>query len=148
MRGRLAAAAVVAVFAIMMRGDALAGQPGQGRPTIDIQDAWARQAAAMGNGAVYVSIRNQGATPDALVSAATDVADRAELHETMAMGGTMMMQPLAKIDIPAGARLEMKPGGYHIMLLGLTRDLKPGDSVALTLRFERAGDMRIHAPVR
>src|SRR5262245_31095332 len=109
MRGKLAAAAVVAVFAVMMRGDALAGQPGQGRPPVDIQDAWARQAAAMGNGAMYVSLRNQGAIPDALVSAATDVAVRAELHETTAMGGTIMMRPLAKIDIPAGARLEMKP---------------------------------------
>jgi copper(I)-binding protein len=148
MRYMLAVSAVLALFTLIARDGAHAGQTGQAKPMIDIQDAWVRRASAMGNGAVYVTIRNQGSAPDALLSAATDVADRAELHETMGGSGRMMMQPLAKIDVPAGGTLEMKPGGYHIMLLGLTRDLKPGDTVTLTLRFERAGDMRIQATVR
>lgn len=60
----------------------------------------------------------------------------------------MRMRPLAKVDLPAGGRIEMKPGGHHIMLLGLTGDLRPGDTVTVRLRFEKAGERVIEAPVR
>jgi hypothetical protein len=131
---------------------------------IQLSQAWARrapmlgqagsghggggQAGGTGNGAVYVLIENRGTEPDALLSATSDAAEAVELHETRHDGGVMRMRPLAKLDVPAGGRIEMKPGGHHIMLLGLTRDLHPGDTVTVRLRFEKAGDQVVEAPVR
>lgn len=132
---------------------------------IQLENAWARRAPAMahgqpgghgatmghggsGNAAVYVTVTNRGASPDALVGAATDAATRVELHETVLEGGVMKMRFLPRFELPAGGRLEMKPGGHHLMLLGLTRDLAPGDTVRLTLTFERAGRLSVDAPVR
>jgi copper(I)-binding protein len=126
---------------------------------IHLENAWARRAPAMahgagggahgagGNGAVYVTIVNHGA-PDALLAASTSAASMVELHEVVQEGGVMKMRPLPRLDVPGGERLEMKPGGHHIMLLGLTRDLKPGDTVSVTLTFDKAGRMTVDAPVR
>jgi copper(I)-binding protein len=71
------------------------------------------------NSAIYLPIKHQGNEPDALVAEKTMVATSAELYETMAKDGKMMMQPRQQFDIPAGGTLEMQPGSYHIMLLGL-----------------------------
>jgi copper(I)-binding protein len=101
-----------------------------------------------GNGAVYVTIVNRGTSADALVSATTDAAKTVELHETVQEGGVMKMRPLRRFEVPGGGRLEMKPGGHHIMLMGLTRDLKPGDTVSVTLTFDQGGRMTLAAPVR
>jgi hypothetical protein len=101
-----------------------------------------------GNGAVYVTLSNSGSKPDALVSASTDVAQTAELHETTRDGGVMKMRPVKAIPVPAGGKTELKPGGYHIMLMGLKQDLKPGEKVAVTLKFEHGGETRVEAPVK
>ena len=101
-----------------------------------------------GNGAVYVTVINHGAEADALLSASADVATAAELHATVEQGGKMLMRPLPTFDVAAGGKLEMKPGSYHIMLLGLKRDLKPGETVNVWLRFEKAGQMSVEAPVK
>ena len=151
--------------------------PAQQAGSIQLENAWARRAPAMpagqagghgtgsgggtahggegamahgggGNGAVYVTITNRSAEPDALVSATTDAATTVELHETVQEGGVMKMRPRPKFEVAGGGRLEMKPGGYHIMLLGLKHDLKPGDTVSVTVTFEKAGRMTVEAPVR
>jgi copper(I)-binding protein len=128
--------------------------------TVELENAWARRAPSMaqggqggdamsaGNGAVYVTINNHGSDADALLAASTDVATTVELHETVEQGGKMVMRPLPKFNVPAGGKLEMKPGSYHIMLLGLTRDLKPGETINVSLKFEKAGDMSVAAPVK
>jgi copper(I)-binding protein len=64
------------------------------------------------------------------------------------VNGVMRMRPVARVELPPGGRVEMKPGSYHIMLMGLTRDLHPGAVVAVRLRFEKAGERVIEAPVR
>ena len=125
----------------------------QAASAIRLENPWARRAPAQGghggaNGAAYVTIRNDGVEGDALVAAASDAAARVELHETVKDGDVMKMRPLPKLGIAARDRVEMKPGGHHIMLLGLKRDLKPGDRVTVTLTFEKAGPMSIEAPVR
>ncbi len=163
MRPTLTALTLSAILAVSLLGIARAAQRAEGEKTIHLANAWARRAPAMregadaprgapaaglGNGAVYVTIENRGGTPDALLAAATDAARTAELHETINDGGVMRMRPLPKFEVSGGAKLEMKPGGHHIMLLGLTCDLKPGDTVKLTLTFERAGRMTVDAPVR
>jgi hypothetical protein len=106
------------------------------------------QAGAAGNGAVYVLIENRGPEADALLGASSDAAKTVELHETRQEGGVMRMRPLAAVEVPAGGRIEMKPGGQHIMLLGLTRDLRPGDTVTVRVRFEKAGEQTVEAEVR
>jgi copper(I)-binding protein len=105
-------------------------------------------AGAKGNGAVYMQISNHGKEADTLISAASEASDTGELHETVNEGGVMKMRPLSKIAVPADGKLEMKPGGHHVMLLGLRRDLKAGDKVTVTLTFEKAGPLSIEAPVR
>jgi hypothetical protein len=105
---------------------------------IAIDHAWAR--ATPGNskvGAAYATIRSPAA--DRLVAAATPVAQRAELHTVEMSGMVMKMRPVAGIDIPAGTPVSLRPGGYHIMLTGLARPLRTGETFALTLTFEKAG---------
>ena len=60
----------------------------------------------------------------------------------------MMMREVRKIDVPAGHKVEMKPGGYHLMLLGLKRDLKAGETIGVTLEFEKAGKIPAIATIR
>jgi len=123
---------------------------------IRLEKSWVRRAPAMpdagpgaeSNAGGYVTIVNRGTSPDALVGATADVAERVELHETRNMAGMMMMEPVAKVEVAAGARVELKPGSYHLMLIGLKRALQPGQTVTLTLRFERAGALTTHAAVR
>jgi copper(I)-binding protein len=153
---------LVVVAAVACAGCATVQSQPPGSDSIHLSQAWARrapmqaqggagghgQAGGSGNGAVYVSIENRGREPDTLLAAASDAAATVELHETRQEGGVMRMRPLPKVDLPPGGRLDMKPGGHHIMLLGLTRDLHPGDKVTVRLRFERAGERVIEAPVR
>jgi len=123
-------------------------------PGIAITGPWARRAPGghgqgqVANGAVYMTIANRGAEADALVSATSDTARIVELHEVKTEGGVMAMRPIPRMPLPAGGSLELKPGGYHVMLLGLTRDLHAGDTVKLTLTFEKAAPMTIEAAVR
>jgi periplasmic copper chaperone A len=151
------------MYGLVMVGQASAGQMEHRHTTIQLENAWARRAPAMvqggqsgqgggamsaGNGAVYVTISNHGSEADALLSASSDVATTAELHQTIEQDGKMVMRPLPKADVPAGGTLEMKPGGYHIMLLGLKQDLKAGETIDVALTFEKAGQMSVEARVK
>jgi copper(I)-binding protein len=91
---------------------------------------------------------NSGSAPDDLVAASTDAAKTAELHETYEESGMTMMRPVPKISVPVGGKLEMKPGAYHVMLLNLNRELKPGQVVNLTLTFQKAGKVSAKAKVK
>lgn len=123
-------------------------------PTIDT--AWARPAAAGANTAVYLTIHGAD-TDDALIGATAEsgFADKIEIHETtssMGSGGhdTKMktMRPVDKVDIPANGTVELKPGGYHVMATKLAKALKVGDTVTVTLRFDKGGTVEVTAPVR
>jgi copper(I)-binding protein len=120
--------------------------------SIRLEGPWVRRAPVVPNtpssAAGYVTIVNQGGTPDVLLSAAADLAASVEIHETRNMSGMMMMERIPKIALPPGGRVELKPGGYHLMLMGLKRALSPGQSVTLTLVCERAGPVTIRAEVR
>lgn len=130
------------------------------KPGIRAESAWARRAPMVGdggqsvavsqrgNGAVYVTVVNTGKTADVLVAGASAAADAVELHESYEMSGMMMMRPVAKFEISAGGKLEMKPGGYHLMLLNLKRDLSPGEKITVALTFEKAGRVWVEAEVR
>ena len=112
-----------------------------------ILEAWAR-ATPVKTGAVYISVRNDGDAPDRLVGVATEAAQMAHLHETTNDNGVMQMRPVAGIDIPPHQTVTLKPGGTHIMLMGLSAPLKAGDSFPLTLSFAKAGKAAISVEVR
>ena len=105
---------------------------------LEVSNAWARATPGKAeNGAAYLTI--QSPTPDRLLSVASPVAKKAELHSMSMEGMVMKMRPLASVDIPAGQPVTLKPGGQHVMLLGLDAPLREGQSFPLTLTFEKAG---------
>jgi hypothetical protein len=111
-----------------------------------VEQAWAR-ASITSNGAAYVSIRNTGKTTDQLIGVLTPVAKRAELHTHLMDKGIMRMRPLKAIEVSPGAPAVMRPGGDHIMLMGLTHKLKRGERFPITLRFAKAGEVTVMATV-
>lgn len=116
---------------------------------IIIKDPWARLGIAGGNSAIYLKIENATKEDDALISASCDAAMMTELHMTQMMDdGTMKMEPQEKISIPAGQTVELKPGGLHIMLMNLKKDLKTGDTLNLKLKFEKSGEIEVSVPVK
>jgi periplasmic copper chaperone A len=122
---------------------------GASASSIMIIEAYARASATptAAAGAAYVSVMNHAAEADTLVSAATPAARTAEIHMTVTADGVMKMKAAGELEIPAMGRLEMKPGGYHIMLVGLKAPLRKGDEIEITLTFEKAGDVTVKVPV-
>jgi periplasmic copper chaperone A len=94
-------------------------------------------------GGAYLSISNAGAAGDKLVSATADVAKSVELHEMKMEGDVMRMREVSAVDVPAGKAVELKPGGLHIMLMGLKAPLKEGEKFPLKLKFEKAGEVTV-----
>lgn len=117
---------------------------------ITIEDAYARSMGGIGaSGAVFFDIKNAGTEADRLVSAASDVAKMVELHthKQDAAGVMQMIAVPEGFEVPAGADHLLARGGDHVMLMGLTRELADGDMVALTLTFEKAGEVTVDVPV-
>ena len=129
------------VAGLVVAGSALA-QPAQ----LEVSNAWARATPGSApNGAAYVTIQSPSA--DRLVSASTPVAKKAELHTMSMQGMVMKMRPLSGLDVPAAKPVTLKPGGDHIMLLGLEHPLRDGQSFPLTLDFEKAGSQTVTVTV-
>ena len=109
---------------------------------VKIEGAWARptvQGQQAGGG--YLSITSAAA--DRLLGGSTQVAQQFELH-TMAMRGDVMeMRQVDAVELPAGKKVELKPGGLHVMFIGLKAPLKVGDKVPVTLKFEKAGELKV-----
>ena len=126
----------------------LALAPGASASGVMITKAYARASATptAEAGAAYVSLMVHG-DADRLVAVSSPVAKMAGLHETKQVDGVMKMEHVDGIDIPANGKLVMKPGGYHIMLMGLNQPLKEGDEIELTLSFEKAGEVKVKAKV-
>jgi copper(I)-binding protein len=99
------------------------------------------------SGGAFLVVENAGAAPDRLIRAASPVAGLVEIHEMSLDGGVMRMRAVPGVDVPPGGRLELKPGGYHVMLLDLKQPLKVGDKVPLTLTFQHAGSIDIAVDV-
>ena len=100
------------------------------------------------NSAAYMIITNNSSDPDRLTRAESDVAQSTELHKSENVDGVMTMRPVDAVEIPAGGAAELQPGGIHVMLVGLTRDLKAGEKVQIILEFEKAGKIAVEAEVR
>jgi copper(I)-binding protein len=116
---------------------------------IAIRDAWARATpSGAKTGATYGTLVNTGASDDRLVGVSTPVAERAQLHAHVDAAGVTRMEPLSSIELTAGTSTVLAPGGRHIMLFGLKRPLKPGESFPLALTFQKAGTVRVEVTVQ
>ena len=116
---------------------------------IVVEAAWARASAGMtGAGAVFVTIRNTGEHADRLVGAAAPVARRAELHTHIVRDNVMRMRRVDAVPLRPGATTRLKPGGRHVMLMGLRAPLEEGARFPLTLVFEKAGALTVPVTVR
>ncbi|MEI6028175.1 MAG: copper chaperone PCu(A)C [Betaproteobacteria bacterium] len=127
---------------------ALAAAGSHAQTAVKVESPWARptvQGQAAGGGFLRIV---GGPTSDKLVSASADIAGRVELH-TMSMDGNVMrMRQVDSIDIPAGKTVELKPGGLHVMFMDIKTPLKTGASFPLTLKFEKAGDVKVNVAVQ
>ena len=129
---------------------------------INIRDAWARPATGMNSdsasmdhnnmsgsvSAAYMLIKNTGETADRLLGASSDACQAVELHTSVTKDGVTSMLPVDYVDVPANGEAELKPGSYHIMLIGLKADLKPGDKIKLRLEFKNASPIDLEVEVR
>ena len=110
-----------------------------------VEQVWSRatpNGASVGAG--YLRITNTGSSPDRLISGATDIANRIEVHEMAMDNGVMKMRALTNgLTLAPGQSVDLKPGGYHLMLMGLKQPLKEGASFSGTLKFEKAGDVPV-----
>lgn len=127
------------------------GPAGAETPTssgIAVANAWARATpGGAKTGAVYLTVTNGGAAGDQLVGITTPVAARAELHVETVENGIMKMRPVPQVELKPGASTVLKPGALHVMLMGLKRPLKEGDTFPLTLDFAKAGKQDVQVKV-
>ena len=98
-------------------------------------------------GGAYFTVRNQGGQADRLLRVSSAAAKSAEIHSMTMDGNVMRMRNVPSLDIPANAKVTLSPGGYHVMLVGLIHPLVGGQQVPLTLTFEKAGAVDVHADV-
>jgi periplasmic copper chaperone A len=116
---------------------------------IQIGNPWTRatpKGADVAGG--YMKITNKGSVPDSLIGGSSAAADRFEVHEMSMVDGVMKMRPLAKgLEVKPGETVELKPGSFHIMLMGLKQPLEKGRKVKGTLIFEKAGKVDIEYTV-
>jgi copper(I)-binding protein len=116
---------------------------------ITVTDAWARPGLNGENSAIYFEIDNPAREDDLLLSVSSDAAQMVELHmSSVSSDGVMSMTHQDSVVVPAGAQTVFEPGGLHVMMMGLTRELKPGDQVQFTLKFENLGEITAQAEVR
>lgn len=167
--GRRTGIMLSVLLVLLLAVAACASAPVSPAPTsgqgLSAQDVWARPAKTMGdapmegdtqpmqhggaNSAVYMRLANGGAAADRLTAARAEVSHAVEIHETVMEGDVMRMQQVQDgIEIPAGGQIELKPGSYHIMLIGLTRDLTVGDTFPVTLEFASGEKLTVEAEVR
>lgn len=117
--------------------------------SINISAPFARATlpnAPVGGG--FLTIENTGTEADRLVSVAASVSGDAQLHEMAMQGDVMKMRQLKEgVDLPAGQTVVLKPGGIHIMFLGIKAPFVEGETIAVTLTFEKSGSVDIELPV-
>jgi periplasmic copper chaperone A len=132
-----------AAYTLLLIGPAAAAQ-------VAITDPWVRGTvpAQMSTGA-FMTLT--AAKPARLLGATSPVASVVELHEMAMDNNVMRMRAVDTLDLPAGRSVALRPGGYHVMLIDLNRQLKPGETVPVTLLIEQDGkrqSIEIKAPVR
>ncbi len=141
-------AVIAAAFAILSISTAPIGALAMDPVTagnLTIEPGWARASATplAKAGAAFFVIHNTGGSDDVLVGAESVVAGKTEVHTHKHENGVMKMLPAGDVAVPAGGMAMMKPGGLHVMLMGLHAPLKEGEHFQVTLKFAGAGDVTV-----
>lgn len=139
MQKPLLAAPLLAAFALL--GSAVA------HAEVTVAEPWVR-ATVPAQKATGAFMHLKSDADARLVSAASPVAGVVEIHEMFMDKDVMKMSPIPGLDLPAGRDVELKPGGYHVMLLELAAPLQSGQKVPITLTFDQAGTKNVEAEVR
>jgi len=139
-KGWLLSIALMAFAASIQAQDAKVG-------SIKIENAYVR-ATAPGQPAAgaFMKIDNSGAA-DQLLSASSPAAGEVQLHQMLMEGNVMKMGQVKDIAVPANGSVDLKPGGYHIMLMNIKAPLKAGETVPVKLKFAKAGEVEVKLPV-
>jgi len=134
----------MALFASM-----LTTLPGMALAGVTAEDAYVRLPPPVADTAAgYVTLRNHDGKDAVLVGASSPVAEGTEVHGLSVTDGMMYMQQVMKVKVPAQGRIEFRPGGMHIMLIGLKRALAAGQDVPITLKFADGSSLAFEAEVR
>ncbi|HET8711733.1 MAG TPA: copper chaperone PCu(A)C [Spongiibacteraceae bacterium] len=116
--------------------------------SLDIREGYVRELPpGQSTSAAYMKLLNNSARPIAIVAATSDVSQVAELHTHKHVDGAMRMEQVRRLVVPARGKIELAPGGYHLMLINLKRTLRAGDMVGITLLDEEGKSYRVHVPV-
>jgi periplasmic copper chaperone A len=149
---RIRGRAIVLCLAViaLLGGAACAASTPNASPLIVVGGAWVQVSGGQDLPAAgYFVIDNRGSADDTLLSASSPGAASVELHQTVPdMSGMIGMESVAQVTCPAGGSVTFAPGGYHLMIMGLTRQLTAGDALELDLVFEHAGTIVVQAAVR
>ena len=117
--------------------------------TINVENSWARETPpAATTGAAYLTLANTGSETDKLINISSGIAETIELHTTLHKDGVMKMRRVEVVEVRPGESTVFKPGGLHIMLMGLRQPLKKDQTFPLTLEFEKAGDITVEVTVK
>lgn len=139
--GKIAMLAGIVLLAGCSRHDAPA--------TVEVSGAWARATPPGAPvGAAYMELSNAAAQTDHLIALASPVAGAVEIHVTSMQDGVMNMRQVEKLELPPRKKIQMAPGGMHVMLMELKQPLTAGQSFPLTLTFEHAPPMTVTVAVR
>jgi periplasmic copper chaperone A len=117
-------------------------------PGIKIENPYIRVAAQGMTSAGYFKISNSSDEADTLYAVKADFSMMAQLHESFRKNGMVGMKEIKFVVIPAKSSVTFKPGGYHVMLMKVEYDLKPGMKVHIFLMFRHAGEIEIDVPVK
>ncbi len=117
-------------------------------PSVEISGAWARATTSSAKvGGAFMTLKAVGGA-ERVVSASSPVAEKIELHETINDAGVMKMREVPQLVLTAGQAVVLKPGSYHIMLIGLKKPLNRGESFPLTVTFEKAAPVTVTVTVQ
>jgi copper(I)-binding protein len=115
---------------------------------IEVKQAWARATPPGAPvGAAYAVIENKGHSTERLLAVESDACRVVEIHTTTHVDGKMQMRPVEYVDIPAGGRVALEPGGLHLMLVDLKLPLQAGEHLPLTFVLQNAGRVSSHAVI-
>jgi periplasmic copper chaperone A len=133
---------------LLLVGIGIAGAHEFTAGAVTVAHPWARATPGAANvGGAYLEMKSAAGRGDRLVGARSPAAGAVELHNHIMEGGIARMRRVDAIAVPGGKSVVLKPGGYHLMLMGLKAPLKEGDLLKLTLVFEKAGEIEVEASV-
>lgn len=116
---------------------------------VSVEDAYARAVPpGQMNSASFMTLTNSATDNVSLIAANSAIAKAVELHNHISEDGVMKMRQVKQINIPASGSVTLQPGGYHIMLIGLNKDLSEGQEIDLTLQFSDGSNQTLTLPVK